>query len=385
LKRITRLAVLGLGVALAVSPLALHADPSPPAAREAPIALLVDLKSGQPLHSREADRRFLPASVTKVMTAYLAFEMIDGGKLSEAQLFTVRPETAKKWSGVGSTLFVQPGQRIPLADLLRGITSVSANDGCIVLAEGALGSVEEWVGLMNRTARDLGMDDSHFGTPNGYPDEGRTYVSAADLVKLADAMIARHPALYERYFGKPGFSYNGYDQPNHDPITGVVAGADGIKTGHTREAGYTFLGSAERSGRRLALVVAGIDSGAQRARISRDYIEWGFSAFETRRIFPEGAVIASARVQNGDSLYTDLIAPRGVYLTVPKGTDPEVAMKLRYRGPVKAPFKAGDDVAELEISVDGMQTYRIPLSAAEDVGQANMFERLLNGVLGVLI
>ena len=385
MKRITRLAGIGMGAALAVSPLALRAVPSVPEAREAPIALLVDLKSGQPLHSREAERRFLPASVTKVMTAYLAFEMIDAGQLSEAQIFTVRPETAKEWSGTGSTLFLQPNQQVPLADLLRGITSVSANDGCIVLAEGALGSVEEWVALMNRTARELGMDDSHFGTPNGYPDEGRTYVSAADLVKLADALITRHPALYERYFGKPGFSYNGYDQRNHDPISGVVDGADGIKTGYTREAGNTFLGSAERGGRRLVMVVAGIEGEEERARIARDYIEWGFADFETRRIFAEGAAIGSARVQNGDSIYVELIAPRGVYVSVPKGTDPGLKLDVHYLGPVKAPFKAGDAVAELEISVDGQQAYRIPLTAAEDVAQANILQRLLNGVLGVFI
>ncbi len=385
MKRIGRLAVLGLGAALAVSPPALRADPSAPTAREVPIALLVDLKSGQPLHSREADRRFLPASITKVMTAYLAFEMIDAGRLSETQIFTVRPETAEKWSGTGSTLFLKPGQQIPLADLLRGITSVSANDGCIVLAEGALGSVDKWVALMNRTARELGMDDSHFGTPNGYPDEGQTYVSAADLVKLADAMITRHPALYARYFGKPGFSYNGYDQRNHDPISGVVEGADGIKTGFTREAGNTFLGSAKRGRRRLVMVVAGIEGEEERARIARDYIEWGFGNFETRRIFPEGAAIGSARVQNGNSLYTQLIAPRGVYLSVPRGSDPAVTMNIRYRGPVKAPFKAGEAVAELEIAVEGEQAYRIPLAAAENVDTANIVQRLLNGVVALFI
>jgi D-alanyl-D-alanine carboxypeptidase (penicillin-binding protein 5/6) len=319
------------------------------------------------------------------MTAYLAFEMIDAGQLSEAQIFTVRPETAEKWSGTGSTLFLQPGQQVKLADLLRGITSVSANDGCVVLAEGALGSVEEWVALMNRTAAELGMEDSHFGTPNGWPDEGRTYVSASDLVKLADALITRHPALYERYFGKPGFSYNGFDQRNHDPISGVVEGADGIKTGYTREAGHTFLGSAERSGRRLAIVIAGIEGDQARARIARDYIEWGFGAFETRQIFPEGAAIGSARVQKGDSLYIQLIAPRGVFVSVPKGTGPGVSLKLHYLGPVQAPFKAGDPVAELEIAVQGQKTYRIPLAAAEDVGTANLFQRLLNGVLGVFL
>jgi D-alanyl-D-alanine carboxypeptidase (penicillin-binding protein 5/6) len=385
LKRIKTLAILGLGAMLAASPPAVQAVPAAPTGRESPIALLVDLQSGQPLHSREADRRFLPASVTKVMTAYVAFELIAAGKLSEDQVFTVRPETAEEWSGLGSTMFLQPNQQVAVFDLLRGITSVSANDGCVALAEGTLGSVEEWVAEMNRTAARLGMDDSHFGTPNGYPDEGRTYVSAGDLVKLADALITRHPKLYGRYFGRPGFTFNGFTQPNHDPITGVVAGADGIKTGHTREAGFTFLGSAERNGRRLAMVIAGIEGGELRNRIARDYIEWGFAAFDNRPIFARNAVIGSARVQNGDARYVDLVATRGVFVSAPKGTDPGVTMKLRYLGPVQAPFKAGDAVAELEISVEGQQTYRIPLAAAEDVGEANLFERLLNGVLGLFL
>lgn len=364
-------------------PFALRADSAIPDAEAAPIALLVDLKSGQPLHSREADRRFLPASVTKVMTAYIAFEMIAEGKLKEEQEFTVSPGIAEEWSGKGSTMYLRAGDKVSVNDLLRGITSVSANDGCIMLAAGAAGSVEQWVARMNRTAHELGMNDSHFGTPNGWPDEGATFTSARDLVKLADALITRHPKLYARYFGNPGFDYNGIAQSNHDPISGIVPGADGIKTGYTREAGNTFLGSAARDGRRLVMVVAGIEGEVERARISRDYIEWGFKGFKDSPLFKQGTVIGSARVQGGASRSVELRAPRDLFASLPKGKKAKVRLDIRYRGPVPAPIKAGDDIADLVVSVDGLEPYGIPLEAAEDVDKANPFERLVNGVLGV--
>jgi D-alanyl-D-alanine carboxypeptidase (penicillin-binding protein 5/6) len=382
LKRSAAIAIIGFGAALAAAPPALRADPAAPFAAEAPIALLVDVSSGQPLHAREADRRFVPASVTKVLTAYIAFEMIAAGQLTEDQEFTVGAEAAEEWAGKGSSMFLRAGDRVKISDLLSGIASVSANDGCIVLAEGLAGSVGDFVALMNRTARDLEMDDSHFGTPNGWPDEGRTFVSARDLVRLADAMIARHPALYARYFGQPGFSYNGFSQPNHDPISGVVEGADGIKTGYTREAGNTFLGSAERDGRRLVMVLAGIEGEEERARIARDYIEWGFGNFDDRPLFGKGAIIGRAKVQGGAVRSVGLRAPRNLFVSLPKGRAPKIALNLRYRGPVEAPFTAGDMIAELEIAVEGLEPYRVPLEAAADVDKADPFGRIVNAVLG---
>ncbi|WP_336978669.1 D-alanyl-D-alanine carboxypeptidase family protein [Altererythrobacter fulvus] len=365
-------------------PAALHADPAPPSDTEAPIALLVDLTSGQVLHRREADRRFLPASVTKVMSAYLAFEMLADGRLKASQTFTVTPELAGKWSGTGSTLFLKPGDKVSVDTLIRGITTVSANDGAVLLAEGAAGSVENWVALMNRTAAELGMDDSHFGTPNGWPDEGATFVTAHDLALLAKAMITRHPQLYARYFGKSGFSYNGVAQSNHDPMVGIVRGADGIKTGYTREAGYNFLGSAAREGRRLVLVIAGTDSEEERARIARDYVEWGFSAFEPHEIFPEGAAIGTAMVQDGATDSVALRTAGPVIADLPPGARPKIELSLHYRGPLVAPIAAGRNVAELEVRIEGMEPYRVPLQAAAAVDKANPWQRVANAVLGWL-
>jgi D-alanyl-D-alanine carboxypeptidase (penicillin-binding protein 5/6) len=379
----THLTALVLSALLVASPANLRADAARPEANEAPIALLVDLESGQALLSREADRRFLPASITKVMTAYVAFEMIARGTLTEDQVITVSQEIADEWYAKGSTMFLRAGDAVRVSDLLRGIASVSGNDASIVLATEGAGSVVDWVALMNETAAKLGMHDSHFGTPNGWPDEGQTFVSARDLVKLADAMVTRHPELYARYFGKPGMSYNGFDQRNHDPISGVVPGADGIKTGYTREAGNTFLGSAERDGRRLVMVVAGIEGEEERARISRDFIEWGFAGFDNHPLFEAGHVVGTARVQDGAARSVELRTPFELLASLPRDSAPTIELTLRYRGPVIAPIAEGDRIAELEIAIEGLEPYRIPLEAVESVDKAKPWHRIVNGVLGV--
>ena len=363
-------------------PATLHADP--PAEEEAPIALMVDLGSGQTLHARESARRFLPASITKVMTAYCAFEMLAGGTLRADQKFIVSDAIHRDWSGRGSTMFLQRGAEVSVDELLRGITTVSANDGSVMLATEAAGSVEAWVSLMNRTAGELGMDDSHFGTPNGWPDEGRTFTTAHDLALLAEAMVTRHPELYSRYFGHRSYRYDGRTQANHDPISGVVPGADGIKTGFTREAGNNFLGSATRDGRRLVMVVAGVESEDERARVARDYIAWGFEHFENRTLFTEGASVGEAQVQGGAERHVPLRTARPVLASLPKGGEGEIALTLHYRGPIEAPIAAGDRIAELEVQVEGFSPYRVPLQAAEGVARADPWQRLVNGVLGFL-
>ena len=220
----------------------------PPNANDAPIAFLLDLTSGQVLFAREEDRRFMPASITKVMTTFLAFEWMEEGKILPQQVVTVRPELWREWRGVGSTMFLASGARVTMDDLVHGVTTVSANDGAAVLAEGAAGSVDAWVAAMNAKASEIGMRDSHFGTPNGWMDDGRTFVTARDLSTLAAALIRKHPTKYRHFVGQTEFTYNEITQPNHDPISGKVPGADGIKTGFTNQAGYGFLGSAQRNG-----------------------------------------------------------------------------------------------------------------------------------------
>lgn len=357
--------------------------PAVPRADEAPVALLVDITSGQVLHARNPDRRFMPASVTKVMTLYLAFELIAQGKLDPAQVFVMSPEVAREWRRKGSTMFLDRGERVRVDDLLLGIANVSANDGAAVLAEGYAGSVKGWTRLMNSTARGIGMDNSHFGTPNGFPDEGRTFTTANDLVRLARAMITRHPDKFGYYIGRMGFDYKGIAQVNHDPLIGRVAGADGIKTGFTNESGFSYLGTAQRDGQRLVLVLGGVENGRLRARVARAYMEWGFSAFEHRRLFAPKAVVGEARVQNGDARRVGLVGKGAVAVNLPRGSASKLAATIRYEGPLRAPIAAGQEVAVLEVTAPGIAPARIPLYAAEAVEVAGPLDRVINAVAGL--
>ena len=356
--------------------------PSPPSAELAPIAYLYDVTSGQILFSRESDRRFMPASITKVMTTFLAFEWMEEGRIVPQQTYTPRSDTWRRWQNVGSTMFLPHNARVSFDDLLHGVTTVSANDGAAALAEGAAGSVQDWVTAMNAKASEIGMNDSHFGTPNGWMDEGRTFVTARDLGTLATAMLRGHPSKYRHYVGRPDFTYNGITQPNHDPISGVVPGADGIKTGFTNQAGYGFLGSAERNGRRLVMVVAASPRARDRNRAARDLIEWGFSAFDQQRLFAPNAQVGKARVQGGSSIKVALVAPHGIYVDTPANMRGDVQLSVTYEGPLPAPIIEGEPVAELIVSVDGMPDYRVPLVAGRDVGEAGFLRRAINGVLG---
>jgi serine-type D-Ala-D-Ala carboxypeptidase (penicillin-binding protein 5/6) len=356
---------------------------APPTPEEAPVALLVDITSGQVLHARNPDRRFMPASVTKVMTLFLAFELIEQGKLDPRQVFTMSPVVAREWRRKGSTMFLAQGERVRVDDLLLGIANVSANDGAAVLGEGQAGSVAAWTQAMNASARGIGMSGSYFGTPNGFPDEGRTFTTANDLVRLARAMIARHPDKFGYYIGRRGFDYKGIAQVNHDPLIGRVAGADGIKTGFTNESGFSYLGTAQRNGQRLVLVVAGVENGRLRARVARDYMEWGFAAFERRRLFDPGAVVGEARVQNGDARSLALVGKGAIAINLPRGKTGKLAATIRYDGPLRAPIAAGQEVAVLEVTTPGAAPARIPLYAAKAVGVAGPFDRLINAVAGL--
>ena len=348
------------------------------------MVLLVDLSTGQTLFSREPKRRFMPASVTKVMTAYTAFKLIDEGRLSPATPVVVTKDVADQWSGEGSSLFLKAGDRMTIGELLLGVTTVSANDAAVMLSLAATGSEDEWLDLMNANAAELGMRDSHFGSPNGYPDEGKTYTSARDLAVLAEALTTRYPGLYHRYFGHRGLSYRNITQANHDPITGIVPGADGIKTGFTREAGYTFVGSAKRGERRLVIVIGGAPSAGVRNQAARDLMRWGFDAFGSEVILPAALAVGHARVQNGSEGEVALQTAGEVLASLPPGGRETVSYSIRYRGPLEAPIAKGQQVAWLHVAVPGQQPHDVPLVAAEAVTQANLFQRLLNGVAGML-
>ncbi|MEL6487891.1 MAG: D-alanyl-D-alanine carboxypeptidase family protein [Pseudomonadota bacterium] len=350
--------------------------------KRVPIALLVDADTGQVFFARNADRRFVPASMTKVMTLYTAFELIDAGQLTPSQLLTVRPEVWMEWRSKGSSMFLNADERVPLADLLTGIATVSANDAAIAVADQAAGSVAAWTAQMNSKARSLGMTQSHFGTPNGWPDEGQTFTTASDLVTLGRAMVDNHPDKFARFVGNPEFRHQNITQSNRDPMIGRVNGADGIKTGYTNESGFGYLGTAKRGSQRLMLVVGGVASNAARARAARDLMEWGFGKFERKSLFSKGSQIGEARVQDGAERQVSLVTERDIAVSVPKALKPEMELHIIYDGPLRAPIAAGEQVATLEIRVDGVDTAHVPLLAGKDVAKAGLFGRIYNAIVG---
>lgn len=377
------LAVMLPVAATGSSPAADAPAPLPSAVARAPIALLVDLSAGQTLYARDAERRFLPASMTKAMSTLIAFDLIAAGKLDENAVVTVRPETAARWAGKGTTLNLRANERVAVRDLLRGMTTVSANDAAVALAEAALGSTDAWLAAMNSRARALGMNGSHFATPNGFPDHGHTYVTARDLVRLAEALITDHPALYRAYVGQQAMDWRGQRMASHDPFAGVLPGADGIKTGHTFEAGFNFLGSAARGGRRLVLVVAGVDTEPARAQAAKALAEWGFTAWDSRAWLQPGMVLGRVRVQQGAARSLPVTVPRGYALTFARGAPPQVAARIVYDGPVRAPVAKGTEVARLEVRIAGQVPYNLPLVAKQAVERAGPIDRLTNGLLGL--
>lgn len=351
---------------------------------DAPIALLIDVGSGRTLYARDIHRRFVPASITKIMTSYVAFDLLTKGKLRIDQRISMRPETFREWHNVGSTMFLPADAQPTVAELIEGIVTVSANDACVVLAEGAVGSVPAFTKLMNQAAEELGMRDSHFNTPNGWMDEGQTYVTAADLATLSSALMTRFPDLYRRFYGHAEMTWGDITQPNHNPLYGRVEGADGVKTGFTNEAGYGFVGSAERDGRRLVMVMGGYDKSSLRARQSIEFIEWGFGAWQAQPLFAKGAAVAVATVQGGASREVPLVAPRGLSITAPNGSQPNYTLSVRYKGPLKAPIAKGETVASLLVRVPGEPVNVLPLVAGESVGKGGILERLRDGTLGIV-
>jgi D-alanyl-D-alanine carboxypeptidase (penicillin-binding protein 5/6) len=374
---------------LLVTALALPATAAaPPFDTPAPVAFLKDLSSGAVLYAKDPDRRIPPASMAKMMTTHLAFHLIKKGDLKLNQMCQVRPETWRQWHGpqAGSTMFLSAGEQVSVENLLHGIVTLSGNDASVVLAECVAGTEPAFAALMNQEAKRLGMANSNFGNSNGWPDEGVTFTTARDLARLAQATIEETPDLYKQFYQKESFTWGrtlGGNQPitqgNRNPLLGKVAGADGLKTGHTAEAGYGFTGSAEQNGRRLVMVLAGLGSYNQRIDESVKFMNWGFRAWKAQPLFAKGKQVAVAKVQLGDEDEVALLAPRNLAVTLPMGPSGNVRVKVVYDGPIKAPIRQGQHVANLIVQTGDTPPQSMPLVAAQAVGEAGFFDRLFAG------
>jgi len=360
------------------------------------IAYMVDLSSGAVLYARDADRRIPPASMAKMMTTHVAFELIRRGELSPDKVCTVRAETWRRWHGdaAGSTMFLTAGEQVSVRNLLRGIVIVSGNDAAVTLAECISGTEAAFVALMNRQSRAMGLANSHWGNPVGWPDGGVTYTSARDLATLAVSTIRDYPALYREYYPVRALTWGvtlgtnqPITQPNRNPLLGSVAGADGLKTGHTAEAGYGFTGSAERDGRRIVMVIAGIaDPGGyvRRGAESIRFMEWGFSAWQSRSLFRQGQRVGDARVQRGGVANVGLVAPRNLAVAYPAGMGRNLRARIVYQGPVRAPIVQGQHIADLIVTTEGMAPQTMPLAAETAVAEAGFFGRIWFGLKSLI-
>ena len=377
-------------ILLATAASVLLASAAPAAAPQfdtpAKVAYLFDVNSGAVLYAKNPDVHMPPASMAKMMTTEVAFELIDKGQLAPSKMCTVRPETWQKWHSQGSTMFLSPNEQVSVENLVKGIVTLSGNDAAVVLAECIAGTEQAFTDQMNALAKKIGVTNSHFGTANGWPDNGVTYVTARDLATIARASIEHHPKLYKEFYGLPNFTWgqtmggNAITQENRNPILGHVPGADGLKTGHTDEAGYGFTGSADQNGRRLIEVLAGMDSWNQRVQESTRLIEWGFNAWSDKPLFKAGAKVGTAKVQLGSSAEVPLMAPRDLAVTVPAGlATGATQMKIRYEGPLIAPISKGQEIAQLVITTGDTPPQVVPLVAGEDVGSAGFFGRIWLG------
>jgi D-alanyl-D-alanine carboxypeptidase (penicillin-binding protein 5/6) len=365
---------------------------APPFETAAGVAYMIDLSSGAVLYAKDPDRRIPPASMAKMMATHVAFDLIKRGELSPDKMCTVRPETWQRWHGpaAGSTMFLSPGEQVSVRNLLHGIVTLSGNDATVVLAECISGTEPAFVALMNRQSRQMGLANSHWGNPVGWPDNGVTYTTARDLATLAAGTVRDYPQLYREYYGMREFTWGrtmgsnqAITQGNRNPLLGRVPGADGLKTGHTEEAGYGFTGSAEQGGRRIVMVVAGLGSFNQRIEESVRFMQWGFNAWQSRPLLRQGQRIGEAQVQLGDSSTVGLVAPRNIAVTYPAGLGQGLRARIVYRGPIKAPIARGQHVADLVVTTADMPPQTMPLVAEADVGEAGFFGRMWTGLKSI--
>jgi D-alanyl-D-alanine carboxypeptidase (penicillin-binding protein 5/6) len=356
---------------------------------EAPIAFLKDLQTGSVLYAKDADKRIPPASMGKMMSTYVAFKLIKAGEANLGQLITVRPETWKKWHSQGSTMFLSPDEQVSVENLLHGIVTLSGNDACVVLAEGLGGTEENYVALMNREAQRLGLKGSHFANTNGWPDPNE-YVTARDLAMIAEATIRDFPDLYQRFYAKDSFTWGktmgagqAITQGNRNPLLGAVPGADGLKTGHTEEAGYGFTGSAVQNGRRLVMVVAGLPSYGARVAASRNFMNWGFATFQNLQLGRQGQVLGQVAIEGAAERTIAAVAGRDLFVTLPRGFAMERKTSVEALPGLKAPLKAGAQVGNLVVTMPGQPARKVPLVTPVAIEEAGMFRRAWNWLTGL--
>lgn len=337
-------------------------------------AIIVDTNTGTVLLDKGAEERMPTSSMSKLMTIYLVFEALKQGNLHLNDELLVSERAWKNSMDEGSRMFIQVGTKVKVEDLIRGVIVQSGNDASVALAEGVAGTEEAFVDAMNVRAKEIGLKDSHFMNATGLPDPDH-YSTPRDLAVLAYRIITDFPDYY-KYFSEKEFTYNKIKQQNRDPLIGRVAGADGLKTGHTEIAGYGLVGSAKRDGRRIILVMNGLASSKDRQEEGVKLMEWAFRTFESRKIIDKGETIDEAKVWLGESDTVPLVAAQDVTVVMPRAKRNELNLKVLYNAPLKAPVQKGDEVGKLRIEVPGQRPVEVPLVAGADDPRKGLFGRV---------
>lgn len=325
-------------------------------------ALVMDYDTKMVLFEKNADQRMPTSSMSKVITMYTVLDSIKSGKLAKDTGLTV---SEKAWRMGGSKMFIEVGKQIKVEDLIRGVIVQSGNDATIVLAEGVAGTEEAFAGMLNAEAQRLGMTNSHFMNASGWPDPEH-YSTARDLATLAWHTISDFPDEYH-YYAEKEFTFNNIKQPNRNPLLYRNIGADGIKTGHTEEGGYGLMASGTMNGRRVILVLNGMDSESTRAQEGARLLEWGLKAFENLTLFKAGVEVDSARVVLGKKEAVPLTVGSDMMVTLPLSVKNDLKVQVVYDGPLEAPILKGQKVGVVRVEVPRVGTVEAPLVTAESV------------------
>ena len=375
-----RRAIAALAVSIAAAATALcitsaHAQTPPAPVINAKSWMLLDVSSGQVLASQSAGERIEPASLTKLMTAYLAFAALKAKTITLEQ--TV-PVSERAWKMGGSRMFIEPKLPVTVAELLRGMIVQSGNDACVALAELIAGSETAFAAAMNREAKRLGLKNTLFKNSTGWPDPEHL-TTAEDLSTLAGAIIRDFPEFYSLYSLKD-YTYNGITQPNRNKLLWVDPNVDGMKTGHTESAGYCLITSAKRGPRRLLTVVLGAASDNARATESQKLLNFGFLNYDGIKLYDKGQSLAQLEVWKGSAREIKVGFDRELFVTLPKGQAGKVKATLVSQKPLIAPVALGQKIGSMKVTVEGRDIAEIPVVALEAVEGAGVFGRAYDTV-----
>ena len=342
--------------------------------------LVMDYETGQYLYAKDHQKMIPPASMSKLMTIYMIFEKLKDGSLSLDDTFTVSENAWRKGGAASgsSTMFLKIGEKVPVRDLIQGIIIQSGNDACIVAAENLSGSEEDFAADMQKKARQLGLKHSSFANATGWPHPDQL-MSVEDLARLARVIISEFPEFYH-IFSEHTYTHNNIKQGNRNPLLYSMPYADGLKTGHTEEAGFCLVASAKKDNRRLISVMAGLKSNKERSEEAEKLMSWGFREFSNYTLFKKNQVIDEIPVWLGSENNINLVVDRDVRRTLKKSSVNKVKMTAVYDKPVTAPIKKGDRLGTIKVDIPGQGDFEIPLTADRDVEKLGFFGRIVSNL-----